>query len=134
GRALEKDREARYQTASEMREDLERLKHEMETNRAPGWGRVALGAAVVVLIVGTVLWLPKRQRSSQTPADLKLHQLTVNSSENPVTGGAISPDGKYLAYTDARGMHIQQVGSDESQSMPQPEEFKSGDVSWDTPV
>jgi len=134
GRALEKDREARYQAASEMRADLARLKHEMEASRAPRWWAVASGAVVMLLIGGTVLWLAERQGSPQTPSDLKLHQLTVNSSENPVTGGAISPDGKYLAYTDARGMHIKQIGSDESHSVVQPEEFKSGEVNWDTPV
>ena len=50
-----------------------------------------------------------------------LRQLTSNSVENFVASGAISPDGKYLAYTDANGIHIQNLGTGESQPVPQPE-------------
>ena len=134
GRALEKDRNARYQAASEMRADLHAVKHEVDSRGLPRWWTITPAAAVVLLIVGTALWFAQRRPSStQTLPDLKVHQLTINSSENPVTGGAISPDGKYLAYTDSGGMHIKLVGSDEAQSVPQPEEFKKGNLRWDTP-
>ena len=48
-----------------------------------------------------------------------------------MTGGAISPDGKYLAYTDAKGMHIKLVGTDETQPVPQPEALKNENVVWE---
>jgi serine/threonine protein kinase len=116
-RALEKDRNARYQAASEMRADLQVLKRETESRRLPSWATLS-GAVLVLLIVGSVLWFAKRQ-PSQTLPELKLRQLTINSSENPATSGAISPDGKYLAYTDVKGMHIKLIGSDEAQPVPQ---------------
>jgi Tol biopolymer transport system component len=63
--------------------------------------------------------------------DLKLRQLTTNSSENPVTSGAISPDGNYLAYTDMKGMHIKVIETGETRVVPQAEELKNDNVKWE---
>jgi serine/threonine protein kinase len=128
-RALKKDREARYQSAVEILADLQTLKREMERRHTRRAWVVALG--VILLIVATIFWFPRRQPWSQAPSDLKLLQLTVNSSENPVTAGAISPDGKYLAYTDAKGMHIKLVGTDETQRVPEPDVLKGKKVTWE---
>ncbi len=131
-RALEKDRGARYQTASEMCADLEILKREIEPKHRSRWRAMAVAAFVVVAIASTAFWFAKRQL--QSPAALpqiKLRQLTSNSSENGVTGGAISPDGRYVAYTDRVGMHLKLVETGETRSIPQPDEVKSNWVSWD---
>src|SRR5262249_42313065 len=61
---------------------------------------------------------------------LKQRQLTANSSDNPVMAGAISPDGKYLAYTDLKGIHIKLIATGDAQTLPQPEAFKSTQVHW----
>ena len=129
-KALEKDRQARYQSAAEVLADLQTMKREMEPHPlARGW-KVAAGA-VLLLFAGATFWLAQRQPSStQTLPDLKLLQLTINSSENPVTSGAISPDGKYIAYTDDRGIHVKLVGADEIQSIPPPEGPKEN-VAWE---
>jgi Tol biopolymer transport system component len=81
--------------------------------------RVALGAAVVLLLTAAGWWLAKI-RQAPTP-ELKLRQLTTNSMENPVSSSAISPDGKYLAYSDLQGMHIRNIDSGETRTVPQPE-------------
>jgi eukaryotic-like serine/threonine-protein kinase len=130
-KALEKDREARYQSASEMLAE-ENLQRQMAPKRLPlRWAVGATGVFLVVL-VGAIFWFTKHQpSSSQTLPDLKLRQVTINSSENPVTGGAISPDGGYLAYTDARGMHIKLIESGETRSVPQPEALKNENVNWE---
>jgi serine/threonine protein kinase len=128
-RALEKDRTARYQSAVELLADLQTLKRETEPKHSRRSWVVALGA--VLLFVGLIFWLARRQLSSQGLPDLKLQQLTVNSTENPVTGGSISPDGKYLAYTDAKGMHIKLVGTDETQRVPEPDALKGKKVTWE---
>lgn len=131
-RALEKDREARYQTASEMCSDLDALRQEIELKRPARWREVAVGVVVVGIIAGATFWFTKRQSSSlQTVPDLKLRQLTTNSTENPVISGAISPDGKYLAYADPKGIYIKLVQTGETQAIPQPNVFKGGKVDWE---
>ena len=62
--------------------------------------------------------------------ELKQVQLTANSSENAVTSGSISPDGKYLAYADPQGIHIKVIETGETQDVPQPESFRGMQVSW----
>jgi DNA-binding winged helix-turn-helix (wHTH) protein len=56
---------------------------------------IIAGATALALILGFYAWT-----SRSAPRELRETQLTANSSDNPVTGDAISPDGKYLAYSD----------------------------------
>jgi Tol biopolymer transport system component len=86
---------------------------------------------LVVLIAGATFWVVKRRLpyAAGVP-DVKFQQLTLNSSDNLVTGGAISPDGKYLAYTDANGMHIKLVESGDIQRVREPDALKSH-VVWE---
>jgi len=133
-KAVEKDRLTRYQTASELRVQLQALARETESRRSLRRWVPASTAALLLVSAGVIFWSAKRvPTSSRTLAELKLRQLTVNSSENPVNGGAISPDGKYLAYSDWKGMHTKLIGSDEAQSVPQPEILKNGTVHWEVP-
>jgi uncharacterized protein with WD repeat len=53
------------------------------------------------------VYLAKSTRLCPKPsAELTQKRLTFNSSENPVMSDAISPDGKYLAYSDPAGIHV----------------------------
>jgi len=132
GRALEKDREARYPSASEMRTDLEGLKREIEPQHRARWWEMAAATVVVLLVVSAALWFAKRQSAAKNPPlELKLRQLTTNSIENTVKTGTISPDGRYLAYTDRLGMHIKLIESGETRTVPQPEELKNAWVDWE---
>lgn len=126
GKALEKDRSARYQSAAKMRTDLENLKREIEPkHRARLWEVLAAAVAVLILVSAAFLLTKRQPASKSTPRELKLRQLTTNSSENGVKGGAISPDGKYLAYTDRLGIHIKLIESGETRTIPPPEELKT---------
>lgn len=84
-----------------------------------------------VFVLTSVLWIAKRHpgRPLGVP-ELKQVQLTANSSENAVTSGSISPDGKYLAYADPQGIHIKVIETGETQDVPQPESFRGMQVSW----
>jgi len=129
-KAIEKDREARYQTATEMRADMEELQRQLSTKHVPRAWAVGLSAAGLI-VLGIIAFLLKRQTHTISVApEIKLHQLTTNSSENPVLGDAISPDGKYLVYTDLKGMHIKVVETGETRAVPQPEALKDQNVEW----
>ncbi len=125
-RALEKDREARYQTASEMRSDLESLRQDIQPRLRTFW---RWAGVIALFLVAAAFWYGRRPPT--TVPDLKLRQLTLNSAENAVTGGAISPNGKYLAYVDTKGMHVQQIDSGEVHAIPQPDVLKGAKVDWE---
>ena len=129
-KALEKDRPARYQSASDIRADLEALKRKIEP-RTSLLRDLVVGAFILLLAV-VAIWFAKRQRStSQMVPETKIRQLTFNSFENRVSSGAISPDGKYLAYADVNGMYIKLLGTGEVRAIPEPEGFNSKNVQWE---
>jgi serine/threonine protein kinase len=128
-RALEKDRVARYQTASAMRADLESVRP--ETAKGEFRWRTAAVIAAFMLVSTVLVWFGTRPTTRPTNREFRQRQLTVNSSENPVTGGAISPDGKYLAYTDLDGIHLKLVESGEIQSIPTPKSFQGSSPDWE---
>jgi len=48
-------------------------------------------------------------------------QITANSVDDPVFRAAVSPDGKYLAYSDSSGIHLRQIDTGETHVLPTPE-------------
>lgn len=140
---LEKDRNLRYQSAAELRVDLKRLKRDMDSGRTavgpisalatvavhrhPGREPRALpykvvgilAAAVIITSAVVAYWLTRRPPFALV--EQKEHRLTANPSENAVNQGAISPDGKYLAYSDQTGIHLTLIRTGETISIPQPE-------------
>jgi serine/threonine protein kinase len=129
-KALEKDRNQRYQSASEIRADLETLRREIEPRGLRRW--TVATAVILVFIAIASLWFFKKQSRSRTiTPDIKVRQLTVNSADNRVINGVISPDGKYLAYVDLKGMHLEIADTGETRSIPTPEELASQRVEFD---
>ena len=130
-RSIEKDRNTRFQSAAEMRVALETLHRQLAPKHLPrAWG-IGLGVSGA-LVLGAIMFLLNRppKTISVTP-EIRLRQLTTNSSENPVIGGAISPDGKYLAYNDSSGLHLKVIDTGETRVVPQPADLKNRSVRWE---
>ena len=129
-KALEKDRARRYASASALAADIERyLRNESVTAHPPGlmYGArkyirrhrlgVATAAGGVLLVLG-IWWLLSNRTQSQK--ELVQRQLTANSPDNPVLAAAISPDGKFLAYSDANGFHLRLISTGETKQLTLP--------------
>src|SRR5205823_8798481 len=105
-KALENEKDLRYQSASEMRADLRRLKRDSESSHASAIAEIAprrprwlafAGLASVTLVIGAAVWLwrPWQQRNSAV-ASSQWEQLT--NFADSVSQPALSPDGHMLAF------------------------------------
>jgi len=141
GKALEKDRNLRYQNASEMRADLQRLNRDVELTelrladtsasipaavpRARS-KRMAVVTTIAILAIaaaaGIVLWRFSLSKRSGARV-LMQRSITANPPENPVYAAAISPDGRYLAYADFTGVFVRLFETGETHSLPLPQSF-----------
>ena len=108
------------------------LEREAEAGSHLGTGvrRGVLGVLVLLVLSFSLFWLALRQLPA--PLELKATQLTANSSDNPVTSSAISPDGRYLAFTDkTERMRVRLIETDETAAIPEPESRKGSPGTWE---
>jgi DNA-binding winged helix-turn-helix (wHTH) protein/Tol biopolymer transport system component len=91
-----------------------------------------VSAVVILAVAGILAWRSRASRhASSVVPEPKTTQLIANSFENPITSSAISPDGKYLAFTDdTRRMRIRLLETGETQTIPEPESLKGNSVDW----
>jgi len=139
-KALEKDRDVRCQTASELRADLKRLKRDTESGKSAAAAALVpasktrrqplllAGVLIVIGIATAVAWFTVRQSPAPSPPELRERRLTANPADNPVTSAVISPDGKYVAYSDLGGIHLKLIATGETRTIPQTETWKA--TSW----
>jgi eukaryotic-like serine/threonine-protein kinase len=113
-KALEKDREIRYQHASDLRADLKRLTRDTQSGsrstvvaEPPAQKRTSpltwVGVAVVLVgLVAAGVWLLKRPNQAAAPSSNEWVQLTnfADSAYEPV----LSPDGRMLAFFRGKQM------------------------------
>jgi len=110
GKALEKDRNLRYQHAADIRTDLQRLKRDTESARVtvgqtkpPHWRSPwrILAAACGVAVIALLLVIGARWKGTGSTLRTTLSQVTFAGGieEYP----AWSPDGKALLYTGEAG-------------------------------
>jgi Tol biopolymer transport system component len=93
------------------------------------WLAASMAVIAAGLAVGWFAW-----RRSGTRAELAERQLTANPPEVWVTGAAISPDGKHIAYADQAGLYLRSIESEETQAVPLPGGFQDqlalGALGW----
>ena len=111
-KALEKRREARYQAASEMRFDLDRLKliippngldteSHQEVSVPRYWRLTGLAAVLALAVLIVAVWLFPSRKGGQSSGPLRIAPFSGLSvlEDQP----AFSPDGKQLAYVGDDG-------------------------------
>jgi serine/threonine protein kinase/dipeptidyl aminopeptidase/acylaminoacyl peptidase len=124
-KALEKDRELRYQSAAEMRVDLASVApdpHARLASTTSRWLLAAMGVLALLAVAGAIFWFTRPQPPS--PLDLRQRQVTSDLSEYGIVDSAISPDGKYLVYADRKRIYVKLLETGEIQTVPQPAVFK----------
>jgi DNA-binding winged helix-turn-helix (wHTH) protein/Tol biopolymer transport system component len=90
---------------------------------------LSMSALAVMAIAISFRWFEAR-RSYPNPLDVKQRRLTGNSSENAVTSGVVSADGKLLAYSDLKGIHIQQIDTSQVRDIQTPKSLEGIPQSW----
>jgi len=128
-KALQKERALRYQRASDLRIDLQRLQ-----KRATRQRRQAFAAAVIVvmgLFAGIAFWQsPYFPTQMFSDANVSVRQLTHNADELGVGSGVISADGQFVAFTDRTGIHVRTIDTGETRTVPQSDRLPSI-AKWD---
>jgi serine/threonine protein kinase len=128
-KALEKDRGLRYQSAAELYADLRRLKRDSGTDRTsemrrPPAGRhrsrawLALTGSLLLIMAIAVTTILLRTHRDPKARELVPRRVTSNNSDAAIQSMALSPDGKYLAYSDVSGVHIRSIQTGDSRSFP----------------
>jgi hypothetical protein len=87
-----------------------------------------LAGAIAVLVLAVALGVVYKagvlgRQRPWSQAELNPQQITSNPSEDPIFVASISPDGKYLVYTDLEGLHMRLLSTGEVQTLPIPDEF-----------
>ncbi len=107
-KALEKERKLRYQSAADMRADLQRLKRDSETGksgaavrageggRAGRWWVAGVGAAALALALGVVGFFYWRSVNTTPRGEAKWEQLTFFT--DAAVYPELSPDGRLLTF------------------------------------
>jgi eukaryotic-like serine/threonine-protein kinase len=138
-RCLQKEPDRRFQTAVDLRNALEELKQESDSGMlAPGAvtrpappsrprRAAVLGATGLVAVAGAAGWLALGNRSGReqrsAAVEIRERQVTSNPIDAPVFFAAISADGRYVAYSDIRGLHVRFIETGETRTIPTPPEF-----------
>jgi eukaryotic-like serine/threonine-protein kinase len=136
-KTLEKDRDIRYQSAADLRGDLKRLRRDTDsgrslaqigasTERAPRrrslWTWVGAAILAIAVIAAIYEWKHGQQPPGLRVQNMSIKRLTDNGN---VSHAAISPEGKYVAYTlhGARpSLWVRQVATESAVQVLPPDE------------
>jgi hypothetical protein len=102
--------------------------HSLRVLRREHWPLVLAGLLTLIASSGMV-WFATHRGPPARP-EPKARRLTANPAGNPATDAHISPDGKYLAYADLAGIHLQVTATGETRTIPQPRGLEYEVTGW----
>jgi len=142
-KALKKDPVERYRSIKAFADDLQRyLKHEpirarpdALTYRAGKFVRRHRNSVIAALLallalIGTAVFTWFFPRRPGPLPQFNQQKLTANAQDSLVFSAAISPDGKYLGYADAQGIHVQVVATGGVKTVALPPGAEGQKASW----
>ncbi len=107
--------------------------------RSRMWILGLVGTVVIVVVAVLFARLSRKPANSQFDSQMSSdmltvvpfeHKLTSNSPENSVNSAAVSPDGKYLAYSDNTGIYLKLIRMGEVHAVPLPPNFSARVDDW----
>ena len=109
-------------------DDAKSTASEQIQRKPRSWYWVLAAACVLALVSygALVAW-----RRANTPPPLAVEQrITANPREAPITAAVMSPDGKYVAYSDTTGVYIRHIDTGEVRPLQLPKGFNAIPTSW----
>lgn len=94
------------------------------------WRPRLLIAVCVVLLGSSALLAISFLRTQHRPAPVRAVQLTTNAPELPIISGAISPDGRYLAFGEDTDLYVKQIGYVETHRLQTPPHTAAATIDW----
>ncbi len=107
-KALEKDRDVRYQSAAELRADLRRLKRDTTSGKVPvgnasptrrlrvRWPSIAIAVAVLILVAAAMWW-------TKSPPAPKVSNVTQITHDNLPKSGPLLSDNARIYFNEISG-------------------------------
>lgn len=116
-KALQKERSARYQSASDLLHDLNQF-HRAKQRRKVWITRAAVTVFILLVGIAGVVGTFLSKNSINEAPNIIQRQITSNPVNDSVYMAAISREGKEMAYTDLRGVHVRDLDTGEVQDIP----------------
>ncbi len=88
---------------------------------------VLIAAIVLIALAAAAIWLSRRG-TPHLPATEK--RVTSNPPDAPIHRADVSPDGKYVAYTDPTGLYLRHIATGETHPWGVPKDFIAYPNSW----
>ncbi len=98
----------------------------LNTAHRRAWPGALIGPLLLIVLVAGILWRSSREGPHQATE----HRVTSNPPDAPVRFAVVSPDGKYVAYSDPTGLYLRQISNGETHRWDLPKDFVACPNSW----